>query len=191
VAAKRVVTGINDQGHSYIASDGPNPSAPLDMRRVILQEIWLDVPGDASPNVATHPSDPLALIPPTGGSVFRVIRYQPPNRANPIDDETLAINRQRWDAGASHDPNDKANQGWHTTPTIDYGYIISGQIELRVDEGVSVLSAGDTFVQRATRHAWRVTGDEECVIAFVLIANENSQQALASGSRPAQPRTPG
>lgn len=62
-----------------------------------------------------------------------------------------------------------------TTPTIDYGYIISGEIELQVDEGVSVLRTGDTFVQRGPRHAWRGTGDGECVIAFVLIASANFQ----------------
>jgi hypothetical protein len=174
VAGKRVVTGINAEGNSFIAQDGPNPSALLDMRRVIIQEVWLDVPGDASPDASVHPSDPLALTPSAGGSVFRIIRYQPPSRPDSPDDETLATNRLRWDAGHARDPNDeKANQGWHTTATIDYGYIISGEIELKVDKGVTVLRAGDTFVQRATAHAWRVIGDEECVIAFVLIASEN------------------
>ena len=171
--SKNVVTGINEEGNSYVAQDTPSPSAPLDMRRVILQELWLDVPGDAAPDVSSHPSDPLALIPPAGGSVFRIIRYMPPTRSDAPDDEILATNRKRWDPGASHDPSDKSNQGWHTTPTIDYGYIVSGEIELRVDEGVTTLRAGDTFVQRATRHAWRVTSDEECVIAFVLIASTN------------------
>ena len=95
MGGKRVVTGINAEGKSFIAQDGPHPSALLDMRRVIIQEVWLDVPGDASQNADAHPSDPLALTPPTGGSVFRIIRYQPPNRSDSPDDETLATNRLR------------------------------------------------------------------------------------------------
>lgn len=51
----------------------------------------------------------------------------------------------------------------HRSITADYGYIVSGQVELILDNDKTVtLRAGDTFVQRGTLHAWRNTGTEPC-----------------------------
>ena len=63
--------------------------------------------------------------------------------------------------------------GMHTTPTIDYGIVLSGEIDLELDEGEVHLQAGDVVVQRGTRHAWRNRGTEPCRIAFVLISSPN------------------
>ena len=58
----------------------------------------------------------------------------------------------------------------HVTPTIDYAVVMSGGIEMELDDGVEVhLQAGDVLVQRATVHNWVNRGTEPCVIAFVLI----------------------
>jgi len=58
----------------------------------------------------------------------------------------------------------------HRTDSIDYGVILSGEIDMELD-GTSVrLKAGDVFVQRGTIHNWINQGTEACVIAIVLIA---------------------
>jgi quercetin dioxygenase-like cupin family protein len=58
----------------------------------------------------------------------------------------------------------------HRTDSIDYGVILSGEIDMELD-GTSVhLKAGDVFVQRGTIHNWINRGSEGCVIAIVLIA---------------------
>jgi len=42
----------------------------------------------------------------------------------------------------------------HTTRTIDYAIILSGEIYLKPDDGEMLLETGDIAVQRATRHGW-------------------------------------
>jgi quercetin dioxygenase-like cupin family protein len=59
----------------------------------------------------------------------------------------------------------------HRTDSIDLATVISGEIDMELDDGVSVhLEAGDVIVQRGTVHNWVNKGAEPCVIAFVLIA---------------------
>lgn len=58
----------------------------------------------------------------------------------------------------------------HVTPTIDYALVMSGEIDMELDDGESVhLRQGDALVQRATVHNWANRGTEPCVIAFILI----------------------
>jgi quercetin dioxygenase-like cupin family protein len=78
----------------------------------------------------------------SGGSVFRVVSFGPGNPA---------MN--------------------HRTDSIDYAVVISGEIDMELDDGVSVhLKAGDTLVQRGTIHNWKNRGSEPCLIAFILIS---------------------
>ena len=59
----------------------------------------------------------------------------------------------------------------HRTDSIDYAVVISGAIDMELDDGVVVkLKAGDVLVQRGTIHNWVNRGTEACVIAFVLIS---------------------
>ena len=59
----------------------------------------------------------------------------------------------------------------HRTDSIDYAVVISGSIEMELDDGIVVkLKAGDVLVQRGTIHNWVNRGTEPCVVAFVLIS---------------------
>lgn len=57
----------------------------------------------------------------------------------------------------------------HRTDSIDYAVVISGEIDMELDDAVVQLKAGDVLVQRGTIHNWINRGFEPCVIAFVLI----------------------
>jgi quercetin dioxygenase-like cupin family protein len=60
--------------------------------------------------------------------------------------------------------------GIHTTDTVDFDYILSGDVWMELDDGVEVhLSAGDTVIQNGTRHAWRNKGSEPCRMLCALI----------------------
>ena len=66
----------------------------------------------------------------------------------------------------------------HRTSTLDYAVVISGEIDMELDDGVSVhLGAGDVIVQRGTIHNWVNKSAEPCVIAFVLIAAHPVERA--------------
>jgi len=58
----------------------------------------------------------------------------------------------------------------HRTDSVDYAVVLSGEIDLVLDDGETVrLSAGDTLVQRGTAHDWINRGAAPCVIAFCLV----------------------
>lgn len=80
------------------------------------------------------------------GSVFRIIQYDP------------------GVAGRMH-----------VTDSIDYAVILSGEIDMALDEEEVHLKAGDVLVQRSTIHDWINRGTEPCIIAFILIATEGGK----------------
>jgi quercetin dioxygenase-like cupin family protein len=57
----------------------------------------------------------------------------------------------------------------HRTDSIDYAVVMSGEIDMELDDAVVHLKAGDVLVQRGTIHNWVNRGSEPCVIAFVLV----------------------
>ncbi len=61
----------------------------------------------------------------------------------------------------------------HRTETIDYIIVLSGSIDMELDENeVVTLRQGDVMIQRGTNHAWINRYDEVCRMAFVLIDAE-------------------
>jgi quercetin dioxygenase-like cupin family protein len=58
----------------------------------------------------------------------------------------------------------------HRTDSIDYAVVMSGEVDMELDDTKVHLKAGDVLVQRGTIHNWVNRGTEPCVIAFVLIA---------------------
>ena len=58
----------------------------------------------------------------------------------------------------------------HRTDSIDYAVVMSGEVDMELDDATVHLKAGDVLVQRGTIHNWVNRGTEVCVIAFVLIA---------------------
>ena len=57
----------------------------------------------------------------------------------------------------------------HRTDSIDYAIVISGEIDMEIEDSVVHLNAGDVLVQRGTIHNWVNRGTKPCVMAFVLI----------------------
>jgi mannose-6-phosphate isomerase-like protein (cupin superfamily) len=49
--------------------------------------------------------------------------------------------------------------------------VMSGEIDMEMDDTVVHLKAGDVLVQRGTIHNWVNNGAEPCVIAFILISS--------------------
>ncbi len=70
----------------------------------------------------------------------------------------------------------------HRTASMDYAVVLSGQIDMELDDGEVVnLRAGDVLVQRGTVHNWTNPGTEPCIIAFVLMACPLPEQLRAEG----------
>jgi quercetin dioxygenase-like cupin family protein len=57
----------------------------------------------------------------------------------------------------------------HRTSSLDYAVVLSGEIDMELDDKEVHLKAGDVVVQRGTIHNWANRGTEPCIMAFVLI----------------------
>ncbi len=170
MVTRRVVTALDQNGKSYFKHDGETPGY-LDLGRDIDEEIWTDDPNQPK---SEHQSDPASaqqfnLSPPLGGSCVRVFTFIP-DALQTKDPAILSTASNRFNTGDSMHPS---NPGMHTTATIDYGIVLSGQITLELDEGSVDLNVGDIVVQRATPHAWRNVSSEPCTMLFVLISSPN------------------
>ena len=164
---RRIVTGIDSEGRSFFQEDGETPGY-LDLGAFIDEEIWIDDPGAAETEYVDPASaEKFDLVPPQGGSRARHFTFMP-DKGQSYDPEVISKAAQRFNTGEAMDPE---NPGMHTTATIDYGIVLSGNITLELDEGSRKLGPGDIVVQRATAHAWRNYSDQPCTMLFVLISS--------------------
>jgi mannose-6-phosphate isomerase-like protein (cupin superfamily) len=61
----------------------------------------------------------------------------------------------------------------HRTRSLDYAVILSGEIDLMLDDDDVHLKQGDVIVQQATNHAWINRGKEPCCILVVLMDSKD------------------
>ena len=53
--------------------------------------------------------------------------------------------------------------------TVNYIIVLKGEIYALMDEGETLLKAGDILIQRGTNHSWSVRGNEPCIVAAILV----------------------
>ena len=61
----------------------------------------------------------------------------------------------------------------HRTRTVDYAIILSGEIDMMMDDSTVHLKAGDVVVQQATNHAWINHSKAPCRVAFILMDSQD------------------
>ena len=98
------------------------------MGAFVDEEIWIDDPSNIDVGYVDPASaDKFDLEPPAGGSRARVFTFMP-DKGQSYDPETISQASKRFDPGHAMDPE---NPGMHTTATIDYGIVLSGNIIVR------------------------------------------------------------
>jgi mannose-6-phosphate isomerase-like protein (cupin superfamily) len=111
------------------------------------------------------------LTPPKSGTVFRVVEFVPePEAVARMDMNTMMRVVGAADTPAKGLP--PRHPMMHRTRSLDYAVIISGEIDMLLDDGEVHLKAGDVVVQQATNHAWVNRGTEPCRIAFILMDSQ-------------------
>ncbi len=171
---RRVVTGRDARGKSIFIMDGPPPGPFSEgTAGVVATDLWKT---GATP--ANNRSDDEAidanfrLPPPKNGSIFRVVSYPPDAERFAALAKANAALEQSSGMEAARDKANPRHRGFHKTDTIDYAIVLSGEIVAMMDEGETLLRAGDVLVQRGTNHAWSNRANEPAVLAFVLIDAE-------------------
>lgn len=168
---RRVVTGHTSDGRATVASDTEVDAITLDcLPGMEFFRLWgadkaPTFPDDGSPRPAS------AYFPPVGGFRFGLVTIPPQSQPLPENFDfqiVLSEMEAKLPGMAAHGEMDCP--GMHTSNTIDFGCVISGEVWLELDDGQEVhLKAGDTVVQNGTRHAWRNKNSEPCRLAFCLI----------------------
>lgn len=169
---RRVVTGHDAAGKAVFVSD--EAVAPVTLALLPGSEfhrLWGNDSTASFPDDGSKPAAPR-YFPPVGGTRFGFFTIPPDGGAGaPADlDITAALAEfdERLPGMAEHLEVD--NPGMHTTATIDYGIVLSGEVTLELDDGANVtLGAGDTYIQNGTRHRWSNTGDVPAVLAVMLV----------------------
>ena len=166
--ARRVVTGHDANGHATVLFDGPAPNARHRKSGVTSTMLWRT---DTNPPEFSAGEDwslgDFPVAPPAGGSIFRIVDFPPEGDMPDIDNATM-LAEMGLDPGQNTD-RASAHRSLHTTQSVDFAIIMSGEIDMILDTGEVHLKAGDTFVQQATAHGYINRGNEPCRIAFVLI----------------------
>jgi hypothetical protein len=171
---RRVVTGRDHAGHSVLLSDGvpPRTVAFQSIPGHAFAQVWTTAP---SPALSASESDPTEgqtnLLPPPGGTSLLIVTFPPDSiMAEPAFDPVAAgaecIARMP-DLAQTFEPE---CPGMHTTDTIDYAIVLSGEVWLEVDNGQeTLLRPTDIVVQQGTRHAWRNKSGAPSTVAFFMI----------------------
>jgi len=175
---RRVVTGHTADGKAVVASDTEvEPIIVSLLPGMEFHRLW---GADTAPTFpdegSAYPS--VAYFPPVGGFRFGLFTVPPDAlmQATPVDIEAALKEAEEKLPGAVAylEPD---HPGMHTTNTIDFEYVVSGEVWLELDDGAEVhLRAGDTVVQNGTRHAWRNKSSEPCQMVVVLIGAHRAIQ---------------
>jgi mannose-6-phosphate isomerase-like protein (cupin superfamily) len=110
------------------------------------------------------------LVPPKSGTIFRVVDFAPESAPGHPAEMDAMMRIVGADAPAKGLP--PRHPMMHRTRSLDYAVVMSGEIDMLLDEGEVHLKAGDVVVQQATNHAWVNRGREPCRIAFILMDSQ-------------------
>lgn len=168
---RRIVTGTGSDGRSRIISDGAPPVIATQDARPGWRNanIWStsETPAlvDAPDDIAKH----KGLYPPKNGTVIRVMDI-PPEPSDPQALRAYFAGREAAFPDRERRPADKSRHpGMHITDTVDYAIILFGEMYAVMEEGETLMKAGDVLVQRGTNHAWSNRSGEVCRVAFILV----------------------
>ena len=168
---RRIVTGIDAHGRSYIAEDGVSPAMMTMQGREGYRNnnLWRTVgsptPVDAPDTVLEH----RGVLPPKGGTVLRVIDIPPEDKDPEVQKRATEAVFAAMFADAKRDSSHARHPGMHVTDTIDYAIVLQGELVAIMDQGETVMRAGDILIQRGTHHAWANRSGAIARIAFILI----------------------
>ena len=166
---RRVVTGHDADGRSIISFDdhGTNVTHIPSWEGLYVTELWvtMEAPVDNS-GAADRALRPMKHDPDAGGTIFRLVEIPPESKT------TFNAKGIFAELGSSNRPSEKDSSRhptMHKTNSVDYLVVISGEMIMAMEEGETLLKAGDCIVQRGTNHAWINRSSSPCLLAAVLV----------------------
>lgn len=166
-----VVTGQTAAGKSVFVQDERMEPVTLGaLPGYEFHPVW------GSDTMVQLPTDGMKLgaeryFPPAEGFRFAFFTMPPGGRRDVERmDPMAALAEMQQKLPGLAEVMEPAHPGMHTTDTVDFDVVVSGEVVLELDNGAEVtLKAGDCVVQNGTRHRWINRSKENCVIAVALV----------------------
>jgi len=167
--ARRVITGVDPGGRSVIAQDADVARWVLRPTGALIMDVWRVDSVPSSVHFEPDESGDLELMPDPGGFCVRIAVF-PPDSA--IDESAAAEYKASMQAIYGEQERTRSSgevPGMHSTETIDIVTVVEGEIWAVMEDGETCLRAGDTMVQRGTRHAWQNRSARPCTLSTVMM----------------------
>jgi len=167
---RRVVTSEDADGRSYVLTDGEAPVRREIAHGLAFTELW-----ETGPPPALLPAIEDVTLTGKGildadmrGTSFSIIEMPPDKQLYAGGENEIfeALGGSDTKTGGA----DASQPGMHKTDTINYLYIIEGEVYLVLDDEEVLLRAGDVLVQCGANHAWSNRSGKPCVLAGVTVA---------------------
>jgi hypothetical protein len=168
---RRIVTA-DVNGRSRIVEDTPATAIRTVAERPGYRavNVWRTEAAPASISAPDSIAQHKGILPPgNGGSILRIIDF-PPDPSDPTE------RKRRIEAtfdglynDAQHDKVARVHPGMHRTVTLDYAIVLEGEVWAVMDDGETLMRAGDVLIQRGTNHAWANRSGKTARVAFVLL----------------------
>jgi mannose-6-phosphate isomerase-like protein (cupin superfamily) len=168
---RRVVTGLDEKNHSVVLFDTRMPLKPV-APGIVATNFWITdsyPPGLSKEDLSARP---IGVAPPDNGTKFRVVEFAPLDQATEAKMPPAMLMKGITNAPAKGIP--VTHPLMHRTRSLDYAIILSGEIDMMLDDTSVHLRQGDVIVQQATNHAWINRDTLPCRILFVLMDSKES-----------------
>jgi len=167
---RRVVTSVDSAGKAVVLFDdkvemsslrSPNPAGDM----WVTQQYPLNF-SDKDDWAKTK----VGVSPGKNGTLFRIVDFVP---------TTDKIERLPLDTMMKVVGDNVPKRGFpprhsmmHRTRTVDYAMVLSGEIDMLLDDTEVHLKEGDVVVQQASNHAWVNRGSKNARVAFILMDSQ-------------------
>lgn len=165
---RRVVTGLDADNKAVVMFDSRMPlqTGPYGLNATNL---WVT---NTYPLGFSFKDDtsaiPVGVSPLDNGTKFRVVEFPPLDAATEAKMEPGFLMKAVGPVAPARGLP-VTHPLMHRTRSVDYAVVLSGEIDMMLDDTVVHLKPGDTIVQQATNHAWVNHGTGTCRILFVLM----------------------
>lgn len=168
-AVRRIVTRLDSTGKAVVLLDDAIALEASPPRHPV-GDLWVTTRAPAELSSTDRRGAATGIQPPPNGNIFRIVAFPPVTPE--IERQSLDTMMKVIGPNAPAKGRPPKHPLMHRTRSVDYAIILSGEIDLMLDDSQVHLKSGDVIVQQATNHAWINRGKEPCRIAFVLLDSE-------------------
>lgn len=170
---KRFVTALDTKGAATFC-DGLEQPASIEFNYVpgfSVTPLWSTNDRPSLTSIFPEAAPCMqSMVPAPGETRCMIVEFPPDETMQKIEEWEAAGEEYAVKLPGLAELFETDSPGMHTTPTVDYIVVLSGEPSLEVDGGVCRhLKVGDVVILNGTRHAWRNLSDAPARILSVMI----------------------